>query len=181
MDSGDPQVTQIGTHSGDTALAGLGGALQGLFSGRSAGGWDDQSPPPRLTAVNFSGHFSQYPKKKWLWPNFTPVEIACRHCGLLVLDVNFLDRLQALRLVVGPVVLSNVTRCPLHNAREGGAPGSMHLKGRAGDVQVRSLSKRALRDAAEDMGFTGFGFYNTFLHVDTGRPRHWGSTEGWTR
>ena len=80
---------------------------------------------------------------------------------------------------MGPLVLSNVCRCALHNAREGGRPASEHLRGRAGDIQLLGYPKRRLRIAAGNVGFTGFGYYNGFLHVDTGRPRWWGNKEGW--
>ena len=124
-------------------------------------------------------HYRLFPAEEWQWLNFEPWEIACRHCGWLALDIDFMDRLQDFRTTIGPTVLSNVCRCPVHNARVGGRPASEHLQGRAGDIQVLGTPKKALRAVAELVGFTGFGYYNGFLHVDTGRPRWWGNKEGW--
>jgi uncharacterized protein YcbK (DUF882 family) len=98
---------------------------------------------------------------------------------MLLIDEDFLDRLQCLRDIRGPITVSNICRCPLHNAREGGRPASEHLRGRAGDIQVLGGHKGDLRVQCEEVGFTGFGYYNGFLHVDTGRPRWWGNKEGW--
>ena len=54
----------------------------------------------------------------------------------------------------------------------------MHLEGKAFDVSVRNFTKEArlnLVDTAAEVGFTGFGFYDTFLHIDTGDERYWGN------
>ena len=67
----------------------------------------------------------------WRWPNFTPKEIACRHCGELSINEDFLDKLQRQRSGVGrPIVVSSVYRCPIWNAFVGGAPLSTHKLGR---------------------------------------------------
>lgn len=122
------------------------------------------------------------------WPNFADRELACRHCGRLHIDTAAGDALQALRdeLGGGLVVLS-AYRCPVHNAAVGGAPLSQHKLGTAFDLALRSPGLRrhgrfgepaellALgRRAAELVGFTGFGGYRTFLHVDIGAKREWG-------
>jgi uncharacterized protein YcbK (DUF882 family) len=64
----------------------------------------------------------------------------------------------------------------LHNAYVGGAPFSQHLS-LAADISVHNHDKIALYRACERAGFTGFGFYATFLHIDLGRPRHWWFSE----
>lgn len=53
---------------------------------------------------------------------------------------------------------------------------SQHFFGKALDIDVTKMSnfqKRKLVDAALKAGFTGFGFGNTILHVDTGAKRSW--------
>lgn len=111
------------------------------------------------------------------WPNFTPERIACRHCGELLIDPEALDRLQAARWVPsgGPLVIWSAYRCPIHNALVGGAPRSMHKYGRAFDVRTSVAQRDDHERRAIAAGFTGFGYYRNFLHIDTGRRRSWGS------
>jgi uncharacterized protein YcbK (DUF882 family) len=80
-----------------------------------------------------------------------------------------------MREIVGkPMVILSAYRSPLHNARVGGAPLSQHRNGTAFDIALKGHDRHALLRAARAAGFTGFGFYSTFLHVDTGRKRTWG-------
>ena len=124
-------------------------------------------------------HFKMVPTRKWRWPSFSPSEVGCRHCGWIRINPDFLDTLQALRDQRGPTTVSNVCRCAVHNARVGGAPGSMHLMGMAADVALLGAARKGLQQAAIAVGFKGFGYYQTFLHVDLGRPRFWGQKELW--
>jgi len=81
--------------------------------------------------------------------------------------------LQMARSETGrPFVLISAHRCSLHNARVGGAPLSQHLK-LAADISLQGHDPRSLYSACQRAGFTGFGFYSSFLHVDLGRPRRW--------
>ena len=113
----------------------------------------------------------------WRWPNFTENEFACRHCGEIYHWPVFMDRLQAARSTVGhPFVILSGHRCSLHNARVGGAPLSQHLK-LAVDISTVGHDRRLLLQACQMAGFTGFGFYQNFLHIDLGRPRKWWSGE----
>jgi len=113
----------------------------------------------------------------WLWPNFSPEEFACRHCGETYYWPHFLDKLQLARTTVGrPFHILSGHRCRLHNARVGGAPLSQHLK-LAVDISIIGHDPAALARACDAAGFTGFGFYQTFLHIDLGRPRKWWSGE----
>jgi hypothetical protein len=55
--------------------------------------------------------------------------------------------------------------------------GSEHWNGRALDISTSNMNhndKIRLVSSALEAGFTGFGFGNTILHVDTGRRRYWG-------
>ena len=84
-----------------------------------------------------------------------------------------MDRLQAARSAAGrPFTILSGHRCALHNACIGGAPLSQHLR-LAADISTRGHNRRALLSACREAGFTGFGYYQTFLHIDLGRPRHW--------
>lgn len=119
-------------------------------------------------------------RQKWdadRWPNFTKMEMACRHCGEGYVWPDFMDKLQSLRRNMNaPLIILSGHRCALHNARVGGAPLSQHLK-LAADISLRDLNRLHLRDAAKRNGFSGFGYYTTFLHIDLGRPRHWVGSE----
>ena len=107
------------------------------------------------------------------WPNFSKAELSCRHCGEYVHNADFLDALQSLRdQLQKPVRILSAHRCALHNAAVGGAPLSQHL-GMAADIALHSHYPAQLLIAAREAGFTGFGYYTTFLHLDMGRPRFW--------
>lgn len=89
-----------------------------------------------------------------------------------------MDRLQRARDQVGrPFNILSAHRCSLHNARVGGAPLSQHLR-LAVDIAIAGHDKHALLRAVRDAGFTGLGFYTTFLHIDLGRARVWFGSEG---
>lgn len=110
--------------------------------------------------------------------NFTDAELACKHCGREGVDPDAVDKLQELRDKVGkPLVINSAYRCPIHNREVGGKPQSRHLYGDAFDISLSGHDKWDLLIKAKEVGFTGFGKYNTFLHVDTWKPRTWGSWE----
>ncbi len=119
------------------------------------------------------------------WPNFTQDELSCHcGCGLFIRNDKALDALQALRIAMGaPLTVNSATRCPRHNAAEGGKPASAHLTGKGFDIKIGEHDRAVLLDEAERAGFTGFGFGLTILHVDVGRKRQWdygtASREAW--
>ena len=122
-------------------------------------------------------HWKQVPRtwSAWPWRHFIPKEIACKGTGKLSVNTGLLDKLDLLRSRLGhPLSVSSVFRTPYHNAKVGGAPRSMHLFGLAADIQIVGEDKNLILELAKDLGFTGFGYYRTFLHVDLGRKREWG-------
>jgi uncharacterized protein YcbK (DUF882 family) len=70
---------------------------------------------------------------------------------------------------------SPVTNAMLHANSEGVAVHSLHLKGKAIDISVPGRSLEQLRGAALAQRSGGVGYYprTGFVHVDTGRVRHW--------
>ena len=59
-----------------------------------------------------------------------------------------------------------------------GAKASMHLSGMAVDLtwngfRGRSVEVTRFVRLAREVGFTGIGYYNSFIHVDVGRERFW--------
>lgn len=124
--------------------------------------------------TSFYQHWSDAPAEAWRWPHFAPREIASKGDGSLLADPDALDRLEALRQAVGePIRLLSAYRDPIHNALVGGAPRSLHKLGRAFDIPAPPRLRGLLLAAARQAGFAGLGFYQTFLHVDTGPARSW--------
>lgn len=111
------------------------------------------------------------------WPNFRPVEIACKCCGHLHLNYKALDALQQTRRWWrSPMRVQSGYRCPKHNNRVGGAKASKHLTGQAFDIYNQPWSGRDVASFifwATKAGFTGFGLYKGFIHIDTGPHRAW--------
>lgn len=113
------------------------------------------------------------------WPlqYFRPEELRCKGSGKLFTPLLTAQRLDVCRHEFGePMHVVSGYRSKSHNTLVGGAPLSLHLEGRAFDIQWGHMSaarKRALLAAAMNAGFTGFGFYGTFLHMDDGSPRVW--------
>jgi zinc D-Ala-D-Ala carboxypeptidase len=111
----------------------------------------------------------------WPWKYFTPRELACKGTGKLKINFKFMDCMDILRSRFGrPISLLSAYRSPYHNARVGGAPLSRHLYADAGDIPIIGMDKFLIERIARETGFTGFGYYRTFLHVDLGRKRTWG-------
>lgn len=72
-----------------------------------------------------------------------------------------------------PLQINSGHRCAIHNARVGGAPLSLH-KQLAFDVALGAHDPARLVREARRAGFHGFGFGQTFLHLDIrARAAHW--------
>ena len=129
------------------------------------------------------GHWSEIPTGLWRWRNFAPDEpnLACPCCGKFFLDEVAMDRLQHVRDLLGrPIKINSGHRCPIHNARVGGAPRSRHKLEIAFDISLARQDPRALFNACREAGFSTFGFYGTFLHTDTRPGRRWFTKAGRT-
>ena len=122
-------------------------------------------------------HHRYYPKDGWHWPDFTPREMRSKSDNRLMIDPPSMDKLQALRTLLGvPLRITSAYRSVAHNRKVGGAKGSMHMKALAFDVQMAGHNPAEFEAAALKVGFTGFGFYreSNFIHIDTGPSRTWG-------
>ena len=99
------------------------------------------------------------------------------------IDPALLDQLHDLAILTGtgaPFQVISGYRSPQTNAllrstRGGQASHSLHMTGQAIDVRLADVSTDFIRDAALDLGKGGVGYYRDadFVHVDTGRVRHW--------
>ena len=119
-------------------------------------------------------HYSSF-RGEWPWENFTPQEVACKHCGELWYDMEAMDALQLLRETwKRPITITSGHRCPSHNAHVGGTANSQHLR-IAFDCVCLHKDQAAFIDAAKTAGFTGIGQYasRNFVHLDLGLKRTW--------
>lgn len=125
--------------------------------------------------MNKEIHYSQVDMNKWRWHNFTPLEISCKGNGLIKIDPYSMDCLQKFRDIVGvPVILNSAYRSEAYNKAVGGAAKSQHLEGKAFDIPIKDgMDRETIHRVARQVGFTGFGDYNSFVHIDTGPSRSW--------
>jgi len=99
------------------------------------------------------------------------------------MDRNLLDLLVMVQQRLGSrgtFEIISAYRSPATNEmlrRQGGgvAKSSMHLLGKAIDVRLTDVDTRDLRRAGLDLARGGVGYYSKsdFVHLDTGRVRHW--------
>ncbi|NBE08423.1 YcbK family protein [Paragemmobacter ruber] len=100
------------------------------------------------------------------------------------MDVRTIDIMAAahrLMDVSEPYMLLSGYRSPATNAmlrsRSGGvARNSLHMKGQAADLRLKSRSVSQMARAAEACASGGVGRYSrsNFVHMDCGPVRHWG-------
>jgi len=100
------------------------------------------------------------------------------------IDPRLLDLLHTIHQTLDsskPFNLISGYRTPATNAMlaarsEGVARHSMHIEGRAADINVPDRQLSILQRVALALQFGGVGYYpqSNFVHVDTGRVRHWG-------
>lgn len=120
-------------------------------------------------------HYKYVPWDDDRWPNFSPDEdfIRCKCCNEFYFSPLAMDMLQAARSAVGkPFYINSGHRCQLYNARVSGAKKSQHLQ-IAFDISTNRHDRKELFVALKNAGFTGFGFYRSFIHVDIGSARNW--------
>lgn len=99
------------------------------------------------------------------------------------IDPRAIDILYMLQQKTGsrqPIEVLSGYRSPRTNAMlnrntSGVAKNSLHLTGQAIDIRQDGFSTRRLRDLAMNLRAGGVGYYpsSNFVHVDTGRVRHW--------
>lgn len=94
--------------------------------------------------------------------------------------LNFIYKLQATLETKKPIDIISGYRSPTSNealrAKSGGvAKKSKHMLGKAIDLRIDKVESKNIRDAAISLCQGGVGYYasSNFVHLDTGRFRHW--------
>jgi hypothetical protein len=116
------------------------------------------------------------------WPNFPPHEIACRGTGVLIVQAEFMDRLQALRnSLAEPMHVTSGCRSASYNASPSvrGKASSFHIcdedPGKRGQIGCLAVDVAApdgayrgdLFEAAWCLGWSvGWNAVKKFLHLD---------------
>ncbi|MBA7493613.1 hypothetical protein ES702_04172 [subsurface metagenome] len=104
--------------------------------------------------------------------HFRLSEFACPCCKRVMLHPKLLAKLIELRKIIErPIYINSGYRCPEYNHQVGGIVNSYHLIGLAADINVKDINLIELLEYAENIDFTGIGFYEkkNFLHLDV-RP-----------
>lgn len=92
----------------------------------------------------------------------------CQETGENGMSFEFLDRLDILRERCGfPFIITSGFRSERHSIEAKKNKPGTHAQGIASDIRVNSGAQRYLivKEAME-MGFTGIGIADTFIHVD---------------
>lgn len=123
--------------------------------------------------------------EKWSWgPFFVPKEMRCRGTNKLILNVESMNKLWAIRNAADfPFVITSAGRSPEYNDKVSntGLDGP-HTTGQAFDIAVFGTKAFWLINNAQKFGFTGIGVKQNgpmskrFIHLDdlvTGKPRPW--------
>jgi len=123
----------------------------------------------------------------WRWPNFkdqlvggTDV-LSCSCCGVMGMQEDFLDKLQALRTAYArPMKITSGYRCPKHNkAVSSTGVNGPHTTGHAVDIQAAGEQSFKIIQLAMEHGFERIGVHRVFVHLDDSpmpyhpRPRIW--------
>ena len=123
---------------------------------------------------------------KKLTENFKLSEFKCRDGSNvpdeLMENVELLaENLQVLRDRVGkPIHVISGYRSPKYNRKIGGARRSQHMSARAGDIKIKGMTPKEVKEVIEEliskgeMAQGGVGLYTTFVHYDVrGRKARW--------
>lgn len=99
--------------------------------------------------------------------NFSVWEFSCPCCLVVIIKVEFVERLQKVRDKYGPLKINSGFRCEKHNKEVGGKPKSSHRKGWAADIACPNSYSRfqLIRDLME-AGFKRIGIGRDFIHAD---------------
>lgn len=106
----------------------------------------------------------------------------CDNCSQTFIDMHLLEKLDALREVLGfPVKITSGYRCDHHQEQlkemgfETAVGKSQHQEGKAADVKTGHHLGIEIEEAARSIGFKAVGVGKSWAHVDLrdDRERRW--------
>ena len=97
-------------------------------------------------------------------------ELCCKCCGKLIIDQDFLERLNKAReLADFPFIVTSGYRCPTHNVKVG-SQSTNHTTGKAADIECIDPHRRYMMVRAMiEAGILGIGIGLRFIHCDINR------------
>lgn len=101
------------------------------------------------------------------------MEMACKHCGKQGMSIITMDRLELLRKRFGrKMPVTSGHRCEDHpeESKKGGKRLGSHVLGMASDVRLSKPAQRVFIPLAKEVGFTGIGVADTYIHIDDVQP-----------
>ncbi|MCT4593599.1 MAG: D-Ala-D-Ala carboxypeptidase family metallohydrolase [Anaeromicrobium sp.] len=106
--------------------------------------------------------------------NFSISEFVCKEGKKEVLcDYKLIEKLQKLRDKINkPITINSGYRSKTYNKKVGGSPKSQHLLGKAADIVTKGIDKEKIKEIAIELGFTGIGLYDIFVHLDVRNNPH---------
>lgn len=136
---------------------------------------------PQFGPIPVSNVWQVISRAEWqeMSPFFSPNELACKGTGGLMLHVPALEAYNTLRAEgwLKPHSPTSAYRSPAHNKSVGGSKHSRHLAGAAFDIpRFAIVNYGTFEKQARALGFNGWGFYRSFIHIDfRARPDEWGT------
>lgn len=113
----------------------------------------------------------EYPKdsEEQISEHFKASEFKCKcsreNCDHTLIDTDLVAYLEKKRAsFCQPIKIMSGFRCTAHNKEVGGKKGSIHMLGKAADIQVEDWKPEQVAVWCEDAD--GMGRYPTFVHVD---------------
>lgn len=128
-------------------------------------------------AVNIYTNWQKVEEDEWPWKKFSPKEMYCKHTGVLKVDTDFMDRLEAFRLFCGfPFVVTSGYRAPSHPVEAAKSKPGAHTLGCAVDfLYGDNIALHLIINNYTRFGFTGLGIAKTFVHLDSATTESLGS------
>ena len=99
--------------------------------------------------------------------HFTDREFACKCCGQVKIDSEFLGMLNDARAIAGiPFIIDSGYRCLKHEAEVNGKGN--HPTGKASDIRCEEgIIRLKMLMALLSVGFRRIGIGKTFIHADS--------------
>ena len=112
------------------------------------------------------------------YPNFPKNEpyLACPCCGLLNIDLCFLDKVQQARIIANiPFIITSACRCEIHNKKIGGKEKSKHItspKKQCTAIDISCLydkDRYIIQNALMRANLLHLGTSKDFIHCDNSK------------